>query len=339
MIDLDQLLAEASDSPPCGPDLEYDAAFLELEQASKGKPEQQYGETVVPAEEPAWGQVRKLAEPLLHKSKDLRIAALFLQSLVFTEGFAGLKPGCDLLIGLIERYWDQLHPQLDPDDDNDPTMRMNALAALADPDGLLRQLREGHLLRSRQVGILLVRDVEVALDKIPAKEGTEVRSLAQIADLMATDEGRAAAELVSATLTSVRKLSSMLNELVGADRAPDLRQIIATVTSLSQVGSAPGDSASAEADESDGQADGAQPGRAVQGPSGDIRNRRDAVQMIDKIIDYFVKHEPSNPAPLLLMRTKRLIDMNFVDIIRDMVPEGLAQIETIAGIKNEEGGY
>ena len=33
MIDLDQLLAEASDSPPCGPDLEYDPAFLELEQA------------------------------------------------------------------------------------------------------------------------------------------------------------------------------------------------------------------------------------------------------------------------------------------------------------------
>ena len=119
MIDLDQLLAEASESPPCGPDLEYDAAFLELEQAARGKPEQQYGDTLVPAEEPAWPQVRRLAEGLLGRSKDLRIAALFTQALVTTEGFPGLKAGCDILNGLIERYWEQVHPQLDPDDEDD----------------------------------------------------------------------------------------------------------------------------------------------------------------------------------------------------------------------------
>jgi len=341
VIDLDQLLAEASESPPCGPDLEYDAAFLELEQAARGKPEQQYGDTLVPAEEPAWPQVRRLAEGLLGRSKDLRIAALFTQALVTTEGFPGLKAGCDILNGLIERYWEQVHPQLDPDDDNDPTMRMNALAALADPDELLRQVREAPLIKSRQVGMLLVRDVEVALDKLPPKEGAAEMSLGQINDMMGSEDGQAAGKLIGETLEALKRLASGLNERVGADRAPDLRPLIATVTHLTQV--CTGSAASAEGESADAAGDeagaGATGGRPAQGPSGDIRNRRDAIMMIDKICDYFAKNEPSNPAPLLLHRAKRLIDMNFVDIIRDMVPDGLVQIETIAGIKNEEDGY
>ncbi|MCB1916904.1 MAG: type VI secretion system protein TssA [Rhodocyclaceae bacterium] len=336
MIDLDQLLAEASESPPCGPDLEYEAPFLELEQASRGKPEQQYGDTVVPAEEPAWGQVRKLSEELLGRSKDLRIAALLVQALVATEGFAGLKPGCELLLGLIERHWDQLHPQLDPDDDNDPIMRMNALAALADPDGLLRQLRESHLIRSRQIQ-LLVRDVEVALEKLPAKEGAEVVSLSQITEMMASDEGQAAGELVGGTLEALKALASALNEKVGADRAPDLRPLVTTVTHLTQVCSSGGDQAAADGGEAEGAESGG--GGGPLAITGDIRSRRDAIVMIDKVIDYFARHEPSNPAPLLLERAKRLIDMNFVDIIRDMVPDGLTQIETIAGIKTDEEEY
>ncbi|MCB1907186.1 MAG: type VI secretion system protein TssA [Rhodocyclaceae bacterium] len=334
MIDLDQLLAEASESPPCGPDLEYDAPFLELEQAAKGKPEQQYGDTVVPAEEPAWGQVRNLAETLLGRSKDLRIAALLMQALVSTDGFAGLKPGCDLLLGLIERYWDEIHPQLDPDDDNDPIMRMNALAALADPEGLLRQVRESHLIRSRQAGQLLVRDVEVALEKLAPKGDAEAVALSQITEMMASEEGLAAADLVRSTLDSLKSLSSTLNEKVGADRAPDLRPLIATVTHLTQVCGSGGEVADEE-----GAAEGGDAPGVAGGPlavSGEVRSRRDAIMMIDKVIDYFSRHEPSNPAPLLLQRAKRLIDMNFVDIIRDMVPDGLTQIETIAGIKTDE---
>lgn len=338
MIDLEQLLAEASESPPCGPDLEYDAAFLELEQAALGKPEQQYGDTVVPAEEPAWADVRKRAPALLARSKDLRVATLLARALVCTEGFAGLKPGFDLIHGLLERYWDQLHPQLDPDDDNDPVMRMNALAALADPDGLLKDLRNAPLLRSRQ-GQVMVRDVEIALDKLPAKDGAEIVSLAQISGMMATAEGVAAGALVTETQASVKRLSSWLAEKVGSDQAPDFRPLMGTIATLLQVCAEPGEAAAQGGEPA---ADGAPPaagGAPARGPSGEIRNRRDAMLMIDKVVDYFARNEPSNPAPLLLLRAKRLIDMSFVDIIKDMVPDGLPQIETIAGIKSEEDSY
>ena len=93
MIDIEQLLAETAEEPPCGPNLEYDAAFLELEKSIQGKPEQQFGETVIPAEEPAWGEVQELALSLLQRSKDLRIAIPLTRALVNVEGAAGLNAG------------------------------------------------------------------------------------------------------------------------------------------------------------------------------------------------------------------------------------------------------
>jgi type VI secretion system protein ImpA len=73
-------------------------------------------------------------------------------------------------------------------------------------------------------------------------------------------------------------------------------------------------------------------GRAGEGPMNvEIRTREEALLMIDKVIAYFERNEPTNPAPLLIKRARRLVSMSFVDIIKDMAPESLKQIETIAG--------
>ena len=71
-LDLDALLAPLQDDAPCGADLEYDPAFLALEAAGAGKPEQQYGDTVIPAEEPDWGAVHEQALALARRTRDLR---------------------------------------------------------------------------------------------------------------------------------------------------------------------------------------------------------------------------------------------------------------------------
>ena len=40
-------------------------------------------------------------------------------------------------------------------------------------------------------------------------------------------------------------------------------------------------------------------------------------------------------APLLIRRAQRLMSKNFVEIIRDLMPDGLGQVEKLAGIANE----
>ena len=49
---------------PAGVNIEYDSRFLELQSAAEGKPEQQYGDTIIPAEEPDWAMVEKLCNQL-----------------------------------------------------------------------------------------------------------------------------------------------------------------------------------------------------------------------------------------------------------------------------------
>ena len=111
-MDLQQLLVAAAESPPGGANLEYDPRFLALEEAARGKPEQDMAGTVVPAVEPDWPQVSEQAEALLLVSKDLRIAMHLVRALTRLENLAGFTAGIGFVSELLERYWDDVHPRL-----------------------------------------------------------------------------------------------------------------------------------------------------------------------------------------------------------------------------------
>jgi type VI secretion system protein ImpA len=69
--------------------------------------------------------------------------------------------------------------------------------------------------------------------------------------------------------------------------------------------------------------------------SGEIASRDDVVRALEKICDYYARHEPSSPLPLLLQRCKRLATMSFIEIVKEMVPDGMSQVEIIAGKREE----
>lgn len=128
-MDLDILLAPLSLNFPAGPDLEYDPDFIALEQASLGKPERQTGQVIVAAEEPDWPDIQRRAKLLLSRSKDLRTAIVFVRAAIRGDGMEGLASGLKLLQALLDNYWETIHPALDPEDGDDPGMRLNVLAA------------------------------------------------------------------------------------------------------------------------------------------------------------------------------------------------------------------
>jgi type VI secretion system protein ImpA len=142
VIDIDQLVQELSADEACGPDLEYDPEMMELNQEAAGKPEVQYGDTVTPAVPPEWKVVKKLSLSLFKRTRDLRVAIPLLRSLMALHGMEGAADGLQLIRRLLEERWDFVHPQLDPDDDMDPTMRVNALSALADGPTVVREFKD-----------------------------------------------------------------------------------------------------------------------------------------------------------------------------------------------------
>jgi len=66
-------------------------------------------------------------------------------------------------------------------------------------------------------------------------------------------------------------------------------------------------------------------------------SRDEIARMLDKACEYFHRYEPSSPVPLLLERAKRLMSKDFVEILRDLAPDGIAQFEVVSGINRENG--
>ena len=176
MLDIGAVLSETRESPPCGPNLEHDLSFFELEEAARGKPEQRIGDAVKPAEEPNWTKVIDLAQAMLLRSKDLRAAVHLTRASRAPRAFPGSPTGLSLIHGLLERYWDAIHPLLEADHDNDPTERLNALAPLVDPDAIVKNLRDSYLVNSREHGQLQARDVEIALGRLAPSRSARRRA-------------------------------------------------------------------------------------------------------------------------------------------------------------------
>jgi type VI secretion system protein ImpA len=341
-VDVAGLLQEISPDQPSGTNLQFDPAFMSLEIEAAGKPERRIGDSVIPAEEPDWRDVKQNAVGLLARTKDLRIAVQLTRSLLRTDGLAGLEDGLRLIAGLLERYWDQVHPQLDPDDGNDPTLRVNVLAGLTDWDGLVRPLREIPLVNARRAGRYSLRDVEIANGSLPRPEGdgpVPETAVIEAAFMEAeASELEATAGHVRGAVQELARIASIVTEKVGASRTVDLGRLASSLKSaeraLGEALARRGTTAATSNGES--AASGGSPGGGARPMAGEITSREDVIRMLDKACEYFKRHEPSSPVPLLLVRAKRLISKDFMEIIKDLAPGGVSEIRSIGGLDSEE---
>lgn len=333
-MDLQHLLSEATEAPPCGPDLEYDAAFMALDTAVQGKPEQEVGGTIVPAVEPDWPQVAQQAAALLSRSKDLRIAMQLVRALTRTEHLAGFASGIAFVNELLQRYWADLHPRLDADDNNDPTLRLNALASLEAPRGagaaetLLRDVREAAIVPPTAQAKVLLRDVLILDGRLPGAMGGQSAGAVDGALRAAIERDPAVADVPAQAIAGLQRLRAFVAEQVGSELAPDVSALIDMLKPVaSRMARMTGRSEVAAED--------AAAAAATAGLSGDIRGRDDVNRAIDAICAYLERAEPSNPAPLLLRRAQRLLNKSFVELIADLAPDGVGQVRMIAGLKDE----
>ncbi len=339
-IDLNALLAPVSAQSPTGEDLEYDPDFLAMMQAAEGKPERRMGEVLIPAEDPDWARVRSLAVALLGRSKDLRIAVLLTRALLKTEGLIGLNAGLALVTRLVTDFWDDLHPRLDPDEGLDPSIRVNVLLDLCDRDALLLPLRVAPLIRSRVFGIVTYRDIEIAEGRAAAPKDLKPLDSATIAGAFQEcdlDELREVALAAQSAYRESRALGEALAARVAVVDLPSFEPLTELLSALqhdllSRLGQRePLVDSGASDDPAVGQASAGSPPPAVSA-SGQINSREDVIRALDRLCDYYTLHEPSSPVPLLLKRARRLVTGDFVEILRDLAPDALPQINKICGL-------
>jgi type VI secretion system protein ImpA len=336
LIDTENLLQPIAGDEPTGTNLEYDPAFAALERTAQGKPEQQIGETIVAGEPPDWKVVHEQAAALLGRSKDLRIVSHLVRALLHRHGFIGLSEGLSVVGGLLERYWAPLHPRLDPDDQHDPTIRISALALLSDPQ-LLVALRSAPLVQSRAFGAVSLRDIAVASGEIaaaPEAPKMEMTAIEAAFQDVPDEALEATAIAITRAVEQLRRIEAAFTGSAGV-AGPDATGLTQILNQANRAVGPRLERRKAAAAAADGAAgEGAVHTNGTGGRmslTGEITSREDVVRALDKICDYYARHEPSSPLPLLLQRCKRLATMSFIEIVREMVPEGLSQVEIIAG--------
>ncbi|MDR3101377.1 MAG: type VI secretion system protein TssA [Paraburkholderia sp.] len=361
---IETLLAPVSAEAPCGPDLEYDADFLELQRSATAKPEEQYGDVLIAAQAPAWRDVERLALALLARTKDLRIVVPLTWAWIDSRGLQGYADGLRLAAALLDAYWEPLHPALVVDEEFDPLPRFNALAELAGPQGCARAAREQPL-----IGAL---SVSAAAELVQRGEGGEggasgsnyaggrerfVRELHEA--FVAGHPALLAALAVREQLREMRRrVSERLGEAWTLDASALERQIAALAAEL------PEHAGQAQAQDTTGQAmaevveqsgaqsagqsatqasQGAPPQRAVGPPAAngaawrdaEISSRADIDFGLEKMCRYLELHEPSHPAPIFLRRAQRLLSLNFYEIFRDIAPESVRELDHLSGNRSE----
>lgn len=335
-MNIDEILAPISPENPCGENLEYDADFQAMGQASQGKAEQQFGDTIIPAEPADWNTVEKLATRLLDRTKDLRVMLALTHAWTRRRGLSGYADGLLLVEQALSRYWEPLYPRLEEYGETDPFYRINALAGLGDKSDLTFALRNASLLRSNGDEISL-RDAQALLDgsktECPDYPGGRPRLIDELA--RGGQPGTEAVFLINQRLLAIR---DRLVGHLGESGVPEMEQLLKTVglvasacqmTDISSL--LPGAEASVEQSATLPTAAVAPVSQVTDWRSVQVTSRADAQLMLEKAKQYFAQYEPSHPAPLMIERVQRLSELNFMDIIRDLAPDGVNQLENIFG--------
>jgi len=335
----DHLLEPLDAEAPCGPNLEYDAAFLTLESLAAPRPERAIGDTVKQAEEPDWRDVARQAEQVAGRTHDLRVAVHLGNARLKTAGVVAWAASIGLIAGLLQRYWDDVHPRLDGDD---PTERINALASLSAVDGTAGYLRGTPLLRAERIGAFSLRDLRLlngtlkpgdaptADDGVVSQEIVDaVVQHVDIAELLATDA--AIAEAVS-QVQAIGHVFEMRTPGAGPDLDTlerDLRELHLFLRA--QVASRAPEALASQDAEAAGEGDAIRPETEHVAARGPVRNTDDVLRMLEEICAWYARHEPSSPVPPLLRRASRLVGLSFAELLRTLAPGGLSEFQSLAG--------
>lgn len=340
---MSELLKNHGEEAPSGENLEYDQEFIAMELAGQPGEERQAGAEIVEGSDPDYRELAKKARLVLERSNDIRAAVYLADSELRLNGLVGFADVTAFIRGCLEEYWDTCHPQLDADDDDDPTMRINAVAGLSGRTTVVKGLRSAaYLTNSRSMGRITIHDIDVANGEAQPTADETPKSTNEIEAAFtdtAPEDLEAFFKAASAALEDVNAIDAVFSEKTPGF-GPALEDLQKVLSRIVKVLSAHVEADAPEDLAEDAQGDpGGEPRLAAKagGVPGEIASRSDVTAELDRIMAYYKKHEPSSPLPILLRRAKRLVGANFMTIINDLAPSGADSVKLVSGgVEDEE---
>lgn len=341
VINVESLLKPISDEAPTGENLKWDRRFLEIERLAEGKEGTQFSEP----EEPNWREVRDGCVEVLARGRHIKMGVLLTLAAVRIEGFTGLRDGLAVLQGFLQQYWESVYPQLDAEDNNDPTERVNSLAALTTPlatfgDKLkfLDRIYEAPLCEGQISGKFSLRDIAIAAGTLAFDAETAGRPKPTLALIdsafMETDPARLAEidAAIDQAAASVQAIDQVFNDKLRAGEGPNLQPLKAllkdaSVQLKSRTGQAVPVDGTSGAPGQPGSGGGGGGGASL---SGDVTTAQDAIRALEKVVTYYERYEPSSPVPLIVKGALLMVGRGFLDITSILDPAAIDILKRVS---------
>ena len=352
MLSLEEMAVLLEGENPAGDNLEYDPLYLEMDSLAVAVPDSQMGDSKIEGRGPDWKKLRDNCVKLWAKTRDLRVASY----LAVVDTAIGSLESCvaafKLILFLVQDMWDTMYPRLDPDDENDPTERINILAMLSPEPGAINDpilfisiFRALRLVPHLQYTL---RDHLISINEFEAADGRAYDPNLITGELMQIPlaETEKQSALAKELRETVETLCTVADEKMSGGNTLGMNSFLGEINKLCkfyanflQASGSLANTTGETSEEPGEEAAFPQAGEAM--PSGrsfnlaEYRpaNRADALLMLRKGSEYFQRQEPNSPIPLLINRALRFSEMSFIDLLQDIVPDALNQGKNILGIK------
>lgn len=358
-LDLEALLKPISSEDPCGEFLRYTQVYDHIQEARReddpGLPQGVWERELKKAD---WPKVRELClVSLLEQTKDIQIAAWLMESLLHLHGFAGVREGLRLILGLGERFWDNLYPPLGEDDLDDRIApfiwineklsiklkfrpithpqsvdahpytyydweRVTAMDKLSvtDADAAEKAESEGRVTRAKFLGSVMFSPRRFYIE-----QNEELKDCLNLL----TDLNRFLKEKCETEYPSLGRFRDILD---------DIRRL--TWKFLSEKDNNHIDSNDTESDEFWEHPDPENPEEESRSQPSylSIRNRSEAYRMLNEAADYLLIHEPHSPTPYLVKRAVSWGHMTLNELLQELISDdqNLSHILTLLGLKKPD---
>lgn len=323
-MDLEELLAPVSDEAPAGPDLAYDAERGTIEQAFESSVSIDTSGEATAAAEVDWRPIISLIEQQSARTKDVWLAVYLCRAGARSGQLDLIETGALYLAGLLERYWENVHPQLE---EYGFQGRKGPCESLARRSEFLAPLERTPLLAHPRFGHFSGGDFERFRAGAEAAEGygmfrsaladTPEETLMGI--VASLDAVTAAIRRADAVLTANAEGDTGANFQPTYDLLGQMKRAVQSFTSTPAPAQAESDVA-------------AEPGAASSpGPriAGRVESREDVIKALDAIADYYRRREPTSPVPVALQRAREWVNLDFLALIEDIAPTALDEAKRV----------
>lgn len=315
-----------------GDDLTYSSDFIELERLVSLSFDVEYGQHIFRSESVDWARVEKVCRGLYENTLDLRVVVILTRSLLERYGFSGFLAGLRLITLMVRNRWEDVHPQLVPEDQFDPLIRINSLAELAVPSTIMVALKRQVLAVTEEGQVLCLADLDIIYTAKGAAQDERSKLLSRLISPNCSVELVRSLGQINAICRELSEITLCLEAKTGMSGISPLQvmnrslvnwagvveEYFRIVTNQFPVNKPQEWSAAAHSKSCGSE-------RSVN----NCESREDVLRALDAVCAYYQQQEPSSPVPFLLARVRRLASMSFINIIAELAPDALSDLRRL----------